>query len=49
MAEPTVAMSPASGRLLAAEEGHIGICSGDEVMMLDPPVGELLKSHVHPA
>ena len=43
MAEPTVAMSPASGRLLAAEEGHIGVYSGDEVMMLDPPVGKHLR------
>ena len=43
MAEPTVAMSPASGRLLAAEEGHIGVYSGDEVMKLDPPVGKHLR------
>ena len=40
MAEPMASVSPASGKLLAAEEGHISISSGDGKMVLDPPVGE---------
>jgi len=40
MAEPTTSISPASGKLLAAEEGHIGVLSGVGETRLDPPVGE---------
>ena len=42
-------VSPASGKLLAAEEGHIGASSGDGEMMLDSPVGDDLHlGQAHP-
>ena len=52
MAEPTASISPASGKLLAAEEGHVGVSAVVGEMRLDPPVGEhpreLYLGQAHP-
>ena len=52
MAEPTASISPASGKLLAAEEGHVGISAMVGETRLDPPVGkhprELYLGQAHP-
>jgi len=52
MAEPMASISPASSKLLAAEEGQIGISSGVGETRLDPPIGnhprELHLSQVCP-
>ena len=52
MAEPMASISPASGKLLAAEEGHVGVSATVGETRLDPPVGEhpreLYLGQAHP-